>query len=119
MNTIHDTEDKTTIAPEVLSTIAALTTLNVPGVSRLSPYHPKKGLIKSRQHTQGVALQIKDDSVYVDIYVIMASNVNIQEVGRKIQNQVSRAISEMVGMKVGRINIHVEDIDFPPESEAS
>jgi uncharacterized alkaline shock family protein YloU len=29
-----------------------------------------------------------------------------------VQKAVSRAISEMVGMEPGKINIHVEDIDF-------
>ena len=121
MSTPLKTDDKTTIAPEVLSTIASLTTLQVPGVSRLSttPISHVKGLFKPRQHTQGVTLEVKDDSVFVEIYVIMESDVNIQEVGREIQHRVARAISEMVGMKVGRINIHVEDIDFPSESEAS
>jgi len=34
------------------------------------------------------------------------------EVCRNIQNQVARSINEMVGMEVGRVNVHVEDIDF-------
>jgi uncharacterized alkaline shock family protein YloU len=29
-----------------------------------------------------------------------------------IQEKVSRAITEMVGMEVGKINIHIEDIDY-------
>lgn len=121
MSTPLTTDDKTTIAPEVLSTIASLTTLQVPGVRRLSTTHINhvKGLFKPRQHTQGVALEVKDDNVFVDIYVVVESDVNIQKVAREIQQRVARAISEMVGMNVGRINIHVEDIDFPSESEAS
>lgn len=121
MNVLHKPEDKTTIAPEVLSTIASLTTLNVPGVSRLcpSPLSHVKGLFKPRQFTEGIALEIRDESVFVDIYVIMESGVNIREVAHKIQHQVARAISDMVGMKVGRINVHVEDVEFPSETEAT
>lgn len=37
-------------------------------------------------------------------------------VSRSIQHQISRAISEMVGMDVGKVNIHIEDIDYSPES---
>jgi uncharacterized alkaline shock family protein YloU len=37
---------------------------------------------------------------------------NVRDVSHNIQNQVSRSISEMVGMDVGKINIHVEDIAF-------
>ena len=40
------------------------------------------------------------------------AGVKVREVCKQIQNQVSRSISEMVGMEVGRVNVHVEDIDF-------
>jgi uncharacterized alkaline shock family protein YloU len=39
-------------------------------------------------------------------------NLNIREICHSVQAKVSRAISEMVGMDVGNINIHVEDIDY-------
>jgi uncharacterized alkaline shock family protein YloU len=38
--------------------------------------------------------------------------VNVLEVSHSIQNQVGRSISEMVGMDVGKINIHVENIHY-------
>lgn len=108
---------KTTVALEVLVTIARLTTLDVPGVSRLSS-KPPAGLFKRRNVCEGICIKVEEDTVSADIYVILASDVNIREVGRNIQNRVARAISEMVGMQVGRINVHVEDIDYPMEDEA-
>ena len=35
-----------------------------------------------------------------------------------MQKQVARAIEEMVGMDVGHINIHIEDIDYEEDEEA-
>jgi len=32
---------------------------------------------------------------------------------------VKRAFSEMVGMEVGRINVHIENIDYPSEQIAT
>jgi uncharacterized alkaline shock family protein YloU len=119
MNEIDPTEGKTTIAPEVLLTIAQLTTLNIEGVSRLS--HVQTGvnqLLKRSQKREGVMIEFVDDVVYLDIYTILKSDVNVREVSHNIQREVSRAISEMVGMTVGRVNIHVEDIDYPSEAEA-
>lgn len=108
---------KTTIAIDVLLTIASLTTLNVPGISRFSPTPiPRvKDLFKRGQMFEGVLIDVQDDTVYVDLYIIMKHDVNIRDVGRNIQSEVARAISEMVGMQVGRINVHVEDIDYPME----
>lgn len=60
----------------------------------------------------------EDDHVYADLYVILKSDVNIRDVSRQIQQHVTRAITEMVGMEVGRVNIHIEDIDYPAETEA-
>lgn len=119
---MNDTETylgKTTIAPEVLLTIAQLTTLNVNGVSRLSHVQtPVNQLLKRTQKREGVLIEVVDDVVYVDIYVVLKNDVNVRDVSHNIQHEVSRAISEMVGMSVGRVNIHIEDIDYPPEAEA-
>lgn len=111
---------KTTIALDVLLTIARLTTLSVPGVSRLSEVKNAgvKGLFKRGQTCEGVCIEVQDDTVYADLHVILDSEVNIRDVSRKIQHDVSRAISDMVGMRVGRINVHIEDIDYPAQTEA-
>lgn len=110
---------KTTIAPEVLLTIAQLTTLEVPGVSRMSAVPGGINRLFNRRYGEGVRIDIHDNTVSAEIYVILNNDVNIRDVSRKIQQGVARAISEMVGMQVGRVNIHIEDIDYPIESETS
>ena len=111
-------EGKTTIAPEVLVTIARITTLNVPGVSQLCLDPPGVNRLFNRNFHEGVRAEVKDGAVYVDIHVILKNDVNIREVSRNIQQQVTRAISEMVGMNVGSVNVHIEDIDYTKENEA-
>ncbi len=109
----------TTIAPDVLLTIAQLTTLNVSGVSRLGHVQTQVNqLLKRTQRREGVSIEVVDDVVYIDIYVILKNDVNVRDVSHNIQHEVTRAISEMVGMTVGRVNIHIEDIDYPMEAEA-
>jgi len=109
---------KTTIAPDVLHTIARLTTLNIEGVSRmcLSPSGVQRYF--TRGFHQGVRIQLENDVVYADLYVILKSNTNVREISHKIQQQVARALSDSVGMQVGRVNIHVEDIDYPERTKA-
>ena len=109
----------TTIAPDVLLTIAQLTTLNVNGVSRLGHVQtPVNQLLKRTQKREGVSIEVMDDVVNADIYVVLKNDVNVRDVSHSIQHEVARAISEMVGMTVGRVNIHIEDIDYPVEPEA-
>jgi uncharacterized alkaline shock family protein YloU len=110
---------ETSIDREVLTTIARLTTLGVQGVAGLSAVPGDVNRLFNREApTDGVRVQVKDNTVSADIYVIMNRNVNVRDIGRTIQKKVSRAISEMVGMHVGDINIHIEDIEFNPELES-
>ena len=103
---------KTTIAPEVLVTIARLTALSVPGVSRLATTPSEMERFFNCSSSEGIKIAVENELFYADIYVILQSEVNVREVSRAIQSQVARAISEMVGMEVGKINVHVEDIDY-------
>jgi uncharacterized alkaline shock family protein YloU len=106
----------TTIAPGVLVTIAQLTALGVPGVVRLTA--PPVGINRwfRRTAADGVVIGIDDDSVSVELHLILTHGINVRDVSRKVQQEVARAIEEMVGMKVNRIDVHIEDIDFQ-ESE--
>jgi uncharacterized alkaline shock family protein YloU len=70
-------------------------------------------MLLHRQEEDGLHVEVEDDIVYTDIYVVLDADVNIREVGRNIQTAVARAITDMIGMLVGAINVHVEDIDYP------
>ena len=107
---------KTTIAPDVLLTIARLATLEIQGVSRMASVPGGVSWIPKRSQADGIRIDIEDDRVYADIYVILHHNVNVREVSRNIQREVTRSISKMVGMEVGGVNIHIEDIDYPSEN---
>lgn len=103
---------KTTIAPDVLVSIAQLATLGVDGVSHLTAGSRDVNTLFKKGINEGVNISVEDNVVYVDLYVVLKRNYNVREVSHNIQSQVARSISEMVGMEIGRINIHVEDIDF-------
>jgi uncharacterized alkaline shock family protein YloU len=109
---------KTTIAPEVLLSIARLSALSVPGVTRLSTTPTDVNQFFTRGTNEGVHISVDNGVVYSDIYVIINHDMNVREVCREIQAKVSRAISEMVGMEVGKVNIHVEDIDYSQTKES-
>ena len=112
MTTTSNTPGKTTIALEVLVTMAKLTTLAVDGVSRMATAPSEVNRIFKRGVSEGVKISVEDNTVYADLYVILKQEFNVREVSHNIQTNVSRAISEMVGMDVGKINIHVEDIEI-------
>ena len=108
---------KATVAPDVLITIARLSALSVPGVSRMAHVPGGVNRLFRRGAHEGVRLQVTDNTVFANLYLILKRDVNIREVGRNVQRQVARALQEMVGMEVGEVRIHIEDIDYD-EAEA-
>jgi uncharacterized alkaline shock family protein YloU len=100
------------ISPQVLATIARLTILSVPGVAEL--YHDLSSdvdrLFRRKGGGGGVSVKIEDDAVIVDVDIVAKRDVNLYELGREIQGQVSRAIKEMVGMPVLAVNVHIANV---------
>ena len=105
--------DKTTIAPDVLVTIARLSALSVPGVSRMATVTGGVNRLFKRGIHDGVRIEVDDNVVVANLYLVVLKDFNLREVSRNVQEQVTRAIEDMVGMQVGSIEIHVEDIDYP------
>jgi uncharacterized alkaline shock family protein YloU len=101
---------QTTVAPDVLLSIARLTALGIPGVVVMG----KAPLWTRESHTSdGVRLQIEDGVVDLDLYLILAKDTNLRQVARQVQETVAEAVSKMIGMQPGRINVHIEDIFYP------
>jgi uncharacterized alkaline shock family protein YloU len=109
---------KTTVAPDVLTSIARLSALSVPGVSSMAQVPGGVNRLFRRGANDGVRIEVEDNIVFADLYVVLKQDINIREVSRNIQQQVARAILEMVGMDVGNIDIHIENIDYEGFDEA-
>ncbi len=102
---------KTTVATDVLIDIVRLATLSVPGTQALAAVPSGVDRLFTTGGAEGVQISITDDSVSTSVYVILKSKFEVLPVCHAIQSKVSRSISEMVGMEVGNVDVHVEDIE--------
>ncbi|OGO16636.1 MAG: hypothetical protein A2Z14_18310 [Chloroflexi bacterium RBG_16_48_8] len=103
----------TTIAPGVLVTIARLSALSVEGVAGMAARVPSGMNRFLRRGTgEGVEVQVDNGSVSVDLYLVLKQDTYVRDVSRNVQTEVARAIEDMVGMDVKRIDIHIEDIGY-------
>jgi uncharacterized alkaline shock family protein YloU len=107
----------TTIAPGVLVTIAKLSALGVSGVSRMAPVAGGVNRLFRRGAGEGVRIEVADDTVSVDLYLVLEHGTNVRDVSRKVQAEVASAIENMVGMTVARVDVHIEDFDELPAGE--
>ena len=109
------------ISPQVLATTARLTTLEVPGVVSMYRDLPAgvDRFLRGKSGKDGVVIEVIDDAVSVDLYIVVKHNESIYDVGREIQTRVARAIKDMVGMPVLAVNVHVENVETVRQEEPS
>ncbi len=116
MSTMRDvTPGKTTVTPEVLLDIVRLEVEKVPGVYALAPVPGMFNRILRRSRT-GVRLTLEGEVVDADVHVILEHNVNLRQTAREIQKAVAQALERLVGFRVGRVNVYIEDLHIPAEA---
>ena len=107
------------VAPEVLTTIAHNTTLDVEGVNKMAAVPADVGrLFRRTSGRDGIILDFADGTIQFDIYVLMDPHVNVLETSQKVQRAVIEAIDKMVGLSVETVNVHVEDVVYSVDETA-
>jgi uncharacterized alkaline shock family protein YloU len=103
------------VAPEVLATIASVTTQGVPGVARLQPgLAGEVGKIIGRAQPKtgnGVKISVQNNEVSVELHIVVKPDVSMFQLGREVQESVAEAIETMVGMPVHAIDVYIEDVE--------
>jgi len=112
-------QGKINISEDVIVYIVAAAALEIEGVKSLASnvgvdiaeFLGKKNVAK------GVKIQIIDNKISADVYVIVKYGYVIPNVAKKIQNAVYSAVESMTGLKVGTVTVHVSSvsIDNPKE----
>ena len=104
----------TTIAQSVLVRIAQLTAMSVPGVTHMAAVPASVDRLFRRGVGEGVQLEVEDNRMSAELYLALEHGADARKVAREVQQAVARAIEQMVGMEVGQIDVHIEEIDFEP-----
>lgn len=102
----------TTIAPGVLVRIAQLTAMSVDGVAGMASVPGGANRLFRKGTGEGVRIELENGTVAADLYLVMDHGVDVRAVSREVQQEVSRAMEEMVGMQVLRVDVHIEEIEF-------
>ncbi len=111
---MEETIGRITIAPNVLLTIVKFSALKEPGVARLSPRVPSRSrsrLRGKRAADRGVAVLVQDGKVTVEVHIIADGTVSAHELGESLQQRITDALEEMVGMPVEAVHVYIDDVD--------
>ena len=112
---MEDTPGSIVIAPEVLTTVVRQVALETPGVINLSSSLPGRmsRVFRGNKSSRGIDIQLEDGAVTVDIFIIAERNIVLLPLGQTLQREISRAISDVVGMPVHAVNVHIDDVGDP------
>lgn len=111
------------IANEVVGIIAGLAATEIEGVAGMSGGGGIAEMLGRKNLSKGVKVELGEEQVTVDLFVVVEYGVRIPETALRIQENVKRAIEGMTGLKVVAVNIHVQGVHFPqpqgqPEEKA-
>lgn len=105
------------IADEVVSIIAGLAATEVDGVASMSG-GIAGGIAEAlgrKNLSKGVKVEVGEEETAVDLYLIVRYGSRIPDVAWSVQENVKKAIENMTGLKVVRVNVHVQGVSFPQQ----
>jgi uncharacterized alkaline shock family protein YloU len=105
---------KVEISPEVIEVIASLAAAEVEGVATMRGNFATGVAEKlgRKSHGKGVKVDLGEDSISVDVYVVMNYGVSIPNVAEKIQDNIHQTLKTMTAIDLKSVNVHVVGIQL-------
>ncbi len=107
------------IANEVVAVIAGLAATEIDGVAGMSGgiTGDLTEMLGMKNLSKGVKVEVGEQETAIDLFVVMEYGSKISEAAKAVQENVKRTVETMTGLDVVEINIHVQGINIPEESE--
>lgn len=116
------TPGQTVLSDTVLQTIAGVAAREVEGVFQLGKgalRHALGRVVGTADTTQGVVAEVGKKEVAIDLEMIVHYGYSIRAVANEVRRLVTERITQMTGLTVKEINIHIADIHFERTIEES
>lgn len=108
------------ISDDVVAVIAGIAATDTEGVYAMSG-GITEGLanrLMGKNIRKGVKVEVGTMETAIDLRVIVAYGVKIDDVCRNLQYNVKEAVESMTGLTVVEVNVHVEGVEFPDTEES-
>lgn len=108
------------ITNEVVAVIAGLAATEVDGVAGMSGSiaGDLTEMLGRKNLAKGVKVEVGEQQVAVDLFVIVEYGVRIPDIAWKIQENVKRALESMTGLSVVEVNVHVQGVHIVSEEHS-
>lgn len=107
------------IAPEVIEVIAGIAASEVTGVAQMRGNFATgvAERLGKKNHGKGVKVELAEDGIIIDIYVVMDYGISIPNTAQKIQDNARQALMNMTALEIKEINIHIVGVQMDPKEE--
>ncbi|MBM7615839.1 Asp23/Gls24 family envelope stress response protein [Alkaliphilus hydrothermalis] len=102
-----------TIDDHVLASIAGVSAMECYGLVGMAAKSTASGIVEllKREHSsKGVKVQTENDTITIDLFVIVEFGTRISVVANNIIDKVKYNIENLTGMKVKKVNITVQGV---------
>lgn len=103
------------ISVDVVSTIAGIAASEINGIAGMYTSFANgiaEKLGAKKNQTKGVKVEMNDDAVLIDLYIVVEYGVRIPELAWEVQENVKKNVETMTGLNVEKVNIHIEGVSF-------
>ncbi len=109
---IPDEVGSVKVADEVISIVAGLAAVEVPGVARMSGgvMGGINDMLGKQNFSKGIKVTPNGKNVVIDVYVYIKYGYSIPDVAIALQEKIKEAVENMTGYEVTSVNIMVEGI---------
>ncbi|WP_026906651.1 Asp23/Gls24 family envelope stress response protein [Paucisalibacillus globulus] len=109
---------KVEISPEVLEVIAGIAASEIEGLANMRGNFAT-GVVErfgKKSHSKGVKVELTDEGILIDLYVVLEYGVSIPEVAQKIQGNIRQTLKNMTSLEISEVNIHVVGLQMEKET---
>ena len=120
MDEEKDLNQEINVANDVVATIAGMAVAKVDGVAKMAGGFTEglKAISGKKQMSRGIKVETEEDTVKIEINIIVKYGVNIREVAKNIQNIVKEEVENMTGNKVEKVVVNIQGVKVDePDSE--
>ena len=105
-------ENNTYMNQNMILSIVSLSTKEIKGV--IDVYQSKKLTFKrlfNRNIGKGVTIKNTIDGIIIDIYVVVSTDCEVNDIVYKIQQNVKNSLTSLIPVKIKAINVHIKDAE--------
>jgi uncharacterized alkaline shock family protein YloU len=105
-------------ANEVIATIAGVAANEIEGIAGMCVSNGISDILgRNKNITRGVKVEVGSQEAAVDLYIIVEYGYPIQKVSAEVQENVRRALESLTGLRVVRVDVHVQGVSFEKEKK--